>query len=663
MNTIDNPEVNASDANKDTKRDCRVEIENLGGIESLGLEIQPGVSLLAGENATNRTSVLQSIAAALGGEQSAATLKTDSEEGYVSLTIGSEEFTREYTRSPAGVSRSGSPYTDDADIIDTFVSLFADNPARLAVTRGDNLRDLLMQPVDIEEIQHRIQTLQTRRSTLQNDIEEIERQEDELPTLTERKQELEEDIESLEDRIGELESEIAQESADDEEQQDELEALREELTAAESHLEELEQKLQFRQKEHSKLEAELTDLRDEQESLQDSNTLAADIEAKRQKRDSLRAHIRELRTATEDLQTVIETNERLLENGLDTFNETSDVAGALDPSSQDIECWICGTTVERGTVTDRLDALRTIVADQRTERKETERQLSDVEDELTKLKRRKDKQEEIKSRIEEIESQLETHAARVKELETEREQKEAAIAELEDDLQALEEKGQSSETDTRNDSLHGKLSARERERGRVENELDRVRTRIEEIESLREKREQKEAELGSVREELESLRGRIDNREQDLVETLNEMMDDIIDLLGYRNISRVWLERLTDEGGSETSFDLHIVRETADGTVYEDTVDTLSESEREVIGVVVALAGYLVHDLDEVAPFLLFDSIEMIDADRMAGLLDYITTNTQAEYLLVALLSKDATAIENAGKMPSHQRIESFDFN
>jgi hypothetical protein len=140
-------------------------------------------------------------------------------------------------------------------------------------------------------------------------------------------------------------------------------------------------------------------------------------------------------------------------------------------------------------------------------------------------------------------------------------------------------------------------------------------------------------------------------------------MDDIIDLLGYRNISRVWLERLTDDGGSETSFDLHIVRETADGTVYEDTVDTLSESEREVIGVVVALAGYLVHDLDEVAPFLLFDSIEMIDADRMAALLDYITTNTQAEYLLVALLSKDATALANADKMPGHQRIESFDFN
>jgi DNA repair exonuclease SbcCD ATPase subunit len=663
METTNNSGGGTSDANNETKRTCRVEIKNLGGIESLGLEIQSGVSLLAGENATNRTSLLQSIAAALGGEQSAATLKTDSKKGYVSVTLGQEEFTREYTRSPAGVSRSGSPYTDDADIVDTFVSLFADNPARLAVTRGDDLRDLLMQPVDIKEIQHRIQTLQTRRSTLQNEIKEVEKQENELPALTERKRELKEDIESLEGRIEELESEIAEESSDDDEQQDELEALREELTAVESHLEELEQKLQFRRNERSKLEAELADLRDEQDSFQDSNTLAADIERKQQKRDSIRAHIRELRTATEDRQTVIDTNERLLENGLDTFSDTSEVAGALDPRSQSIECLICGTTVERGTVTDRLDTLQTVVADQRTERKETERQLSDIEDELTTLKRKKSRQEEITSRIEEIESQLETHDTRVEELETERERQEAVITELEDDLHALEEKGQSSETDTRDDSLHGKLSAQERERGRVENELDRVTTRIEEIESLREKREQKEDELNSVREELEALRGRIDNRERDLVETLNEMMEDIIDLLGYRNISRVWLERLTDDGGSETSFDLHIVRETADGTVYEDTVDTLSESEREVIGVVVALAGYLVHDLDEVAPFLLFDSIEMIDADRMAALLDYITTNTQAEYLLVALLSKDATALANADKMPGHQRIESFDFN
>jgi hypothetical protein len=43
-------------------------------------------------------------------------------------------------------------------------------------------------------------------------------------------------------------------------------------------------------------------------------------------------------------------------------------------------------------------------------------------------------------------------------------------------------------------------------------------------------------------------------------------------------------------------FDLHVIRSTGEGTTYEDSISHLSESEREVTGLVFALAGYLVHD-------------------------------------------------------------------
>ena len=74
---------------------------------------------------------------------------------------------------------------------------------------------------------------------------------------------------------------------------------------------------------------------------------------------------------------------------------------------------------------------------------------------------------------------------------------------------------------------------------------------------------------------------------------------------------------------TKTVFELHVIRSTDSGTIYEDTIDHLSESEREVTRLVFALAGYLAHDLYESMPVVLLDSLETIDSDRIAALVDY----------------------------------------
>lgn len=60
----------------------------------------------------------------------------------------------------------------------------------------------------------------------------------------------------------------------------------------------------------------------------------------------------------------------------------------------------------------------------------------------------------------------------------------------------------------------------------------------------------------------------------------------------------------------------------------------------------VAQAGYLVHDVYETVPFILIDSIEAIDADRIAGLIDYL--EEYADYLVVALIEEDATSLDES---------------
>jgi len=157
------------------------------------------------------------------------------------------------------------------------------------------------------------------------------------------------------------------------------------------------------------------------------------------------------------------------------------------------------------------------------------------------------------------------------------------------------------------------------------------------------------AERDRLLDELESCRTRIDQIEADAVEEFNTHMDAILDVLGYDNLDRIWIERLEQtvrEGRQkvqQTVFELHVVRSTENGTAYEDTIDHLSESEREVTGLIFALAGYLVHDVHEVVPFMLLDSLEAIDSDRIAKLVDYFAD--YAEYVVVALLPEDAQAL------------------
>ncbi|WP_255197732.1 hypothetical protein [Halorarius litoreus] len=126
-------------------------------------------------------------------------------------------------------------------------------------------------------------------------------------------------------------------------------------------------------------------------------------------------------------------------------------------------------------------------------------------------------------------------------------------------------------------------------------------------------------------------------------------MDTVLELLDYANLERIWIEKVhrdVREGRRKVTksvFELHVIHTSASGAAYEDTVDHLSESEREVTGLVFALAGYLAHEVYERVPFVLLDSLEAIDSERIAMLVEYLDDYTG--YLLVALLPEDAAAL------------------
>jgi len=220
----------------------------------------------------------------------------------------------------------------------------------------------------------------------------------------------------------------------------------------------------------------------------------------------------------------------------------------------------------------------------------------------------------------------------------------AEIEELEAEIEALE-----ADEDNTILDLHKEANQLEYELGRLETNLEQVAADLEELETRIAERDELEAEREALNEEIESLRTKIERLERGAVEQFNEHMENVLGILEYANLDRIWLERVEREVRegrrkvTRAGFELHVVRTSSSGTTYEDTVDHLSESEREVTGLVFALAGYLTHEVYEDVPFILLDALEAIDSDRIAALVEYLREYTG--YLLVALLPEDAAAL------------------
>jgi hypothetical protein len=94
---------------------------------------------------------------ALGSEN--GSIKADADSAEAKLTIGDETFTRHLRRRSGTVVTDGEPYLNDTTLPDLFAFLLKSNEARRAVANGDDLRDLIMRPVDTDAIETKVDCL------------------------------------------------------------------------------------------------------------------------------------------------------------------------------------------------------------------------------------------------------------------------------------------------------------------------------------------------------------------------------------------------------------------------------------------------------------------------------------------------------------------------
>ena len=621
----------------------RVEVHNIGGIDEAAVTLPPGVSVLTGRNATNRTSFLQAVMAGLGSER--ASLKGDADEGAVTLEIGDETYTRTLKRSGGGIAFGGDPYLEDPELADLFAFLLENNEARRAVARGDDLREIIMRPIDTERIEAEIEACKRERDELEAEIDELDELKQELPELETERKEIEAELSAAREELEAKRAALEELDAGVEEsrsQKRELEEAFQRVRDARSDLKDLEFDLETERSTIERLETEREEL---ESTLEETEGTTDDADELAGRIDELRERKRSLDRTVNELGSVISFNQEMLEGEAIELGETADPTEALLDDGQ-ATCWTCGSTVQTDQIEDTLDRLRDLRSEKLDERSEVRSEIDELTERRSSIRERRSKRERTERRLREVTSDLETARERVSELETE-------IADQRSTVEEYESTAEEIEIDNHDEALelHREINEIELRIDRLESQLADIEDEVAEREAAIETRDEVAAERDKISDRLADLRTRVDRIEEEAVDEFNEHMSTVLDILAYDNLDRIWIERReTDvrEGRrkvTRTRFDLHVVRSTTDGSAYEDRIDHLSESEREVTGLVFALAGYLVHDVAETVPFILLDSLEAIDSDRIARVVGYFRDHT--EYLITALLPEDAAALSD----------------
>jgi chromosome segregation ATPase len=616
-------------------------VRNIGGIDRTEVTFEPGVTVLTGRNATNRTSLLQAIMAVLGSND--VSIKADTDEAYVELELAGETYTRTLTRQNSTAQASGEPYLEDSTLADLFAFLLESNEARRAVVMDTDLRDIIMCPVNTDEIQAEVDRLIDKRRQVSEELDELEDLKGRLPSLEEQRTRLQDEIEETTAQLAEIEAEIEARNADVEqsrEEQDKVEAKLDKLREVRSTLENVRYDLETEQESLESLRVEKQEIEQEYEALPEAP--AEDLQDLGTRIDQLRTQKQTLETELNEVQSVIGFNEERLEDGAGTFDDMFDdddagsVTDELLPENT-VTCWTCGSDVETAQIETTIDKLRDLSEELVGNINDIENELADLTEQRSELQEQQRRREQLQHRLEELDTELDETNARIEELSERRDALREDVESIEAEVEALEHDAYEELLE-----LHKEANQLEYGLGQLENDLERVEGNIDLIEDrladeadLKDRREE-------INDEIEALRTRIERIEKGAIEEFNNHMETVLELLEYENLARIWLERreteVRDDRQTVTKsiFELHVVRQTEFGTTYEDTVDNLSESEREVTGLIFALSGYLIHDVYEAVPFMLLDSVEALDTARVATLVDYL--DDFSEYLVVALL-------------------------
>jgi len=152
----------------------------------------------------------------------------------------------------------------------------------------------------------------------------------------------------------------------------------------------------------------------------------------------------------------------------------------------------------------------------------------------------------------------------------------------------------------------------------------------ENVEELRE-------EINIIEDEIEALKERKESKQRELKSQFDEAMATALDHFAP-GFDGARLDIKVNSENEIESFDLIVAR---DGR--ETTIDTLSEAERELVGIVVAIAGYRTFEVGDRVPMILLDGVSQLAADNLSLLCEYLSEDTE---MLVTTAYPETNAVD-----------------
>ena len=566
-----------------------IEIENIAGIRDGRATLKPGMNVVRGTNSRGKSSFVSAVGLAMGVE---APLTEGEERGLVVLRTDDRTLTVELvrsldrTRSVTGeVAVRGESYLtepEDVAAAEAFAILDGRNPVRRAVLEGRNLESALTRPLDLADIEAKIEALRAERATLDDRLDDVSDDLDQRPALDRRIDRLTRQLSSVEDELDEIGS--AESSATG--RRTELAERRAERKRLEGRSDRLEQRIEQLQRELEDRRAVLEGLSVSEEDVLDERISAA------------REHAEIAALEADLVRSVYAATRRVLDQQqLDLLTEVE--RGLL---TDELTCWCCGATTDVATIEEHLDVLGERANDRQQEADQRRHRVDELDREREELDERRNEQNRLTAEIDELESALADRRDALADTRALIERVRNEVDSLSSRVSGVDERV--TELEVRRRRLSAELDEAQQER-------ERFCERRTEYETLVETRER-------LTDELDTLRERRDQVHHRTREAFTEAIDMLVsDLeLGFE------AARITAD------FELIVAR---NGRTVG--LDALAEGERELLSLAAGLAGHEAFDVAETVPVLLLDELGGLATATLNTLVSHV--NEQATFVVL----------------------------
>ena len=552
--------------------------EHIGGIIEGEAEIEPAINIVHAENWQGKSSFLKAVETAFG---TAKPLTEGRSRGRVELETERRTVEVELYRENDRIVREGTPYLTseyDRKRAELFAFLGEQNAVREAVRRGNDLSAELTAPLDLQNIDEQITELKREREQVETRITEAKEAtrevvslETEIAQLTEELEQLREEYERVDDN----------QTSNDEDESQTLAEKRTELEREQAREKRLRDSV-------DRIEAKITDLKSSREELDlpevDVEEELADVEES----------LQELETDLDLLQSLYSVNRRIMEE------DRVDLLTGMERSLLDdtLTCWVCGADRDRSAVEKRLEAMNEQLSELRSRR-------NTLESRREKLEAKRQEKLDAKRQHEEIERQL-------SDLKAKRADRERSLASTHERIEELERTVESLSESVAETTE--KLTELESEIRYTETELEECRDSLETKQKLADRQSHLEERYEDLTDEIVELRTEKEQRKRMVREEFEQAVDETIDRFetGFETA------RLTD------NFELVVAREGREANLH-----ALSEGERELLGVLVALAGYEAFEVSSDVPIFLLDGLGALSESNLKKLVEYVADRTE----------------------------------